>query len=228
MLLILLMGHIVHYRVWQQDLKLRTNCLGGFAHSISQVYCYLMVLAYIEGGVPQWFAYDDCCHFAKYVYNPVRFYVQNVNPMQRLLSKHTQMAVDAFHFPGHVDKYCREHMDPKRDPQIAAINTIVCEEVFSWLSRYSGMLRYMNKSHYLFFILCVVDTHNERTERRCQPPPPHPAQLVPLQDLEKPSPSDLYKEALAGEVAKKGLLGNIVQELERPLLQQRDADSRIP
>ena len=61
----------------------------------------------------------------RYVYNPVRFYVQNVNPMQRLLSKHTQMAVDAFHFPGHVDKYRREHMDPKRDPQIAAINTIV-------------------------------------------------------------------------------------------------------
>lgn len=37
-------------------------------------------------------------HNCRYVYNPVRFFVQNVHPMQRLLAKHMRMAVDVLYF----------------------------------------------------------------------------------------------------------------------------------
>jgi hypothetical protein len=84
--------------------------------SCSQVYAWLLLLFTMLGGVPGVLAYDDACHLIKFIMNAVRFDLKNVNCMQRLLARFTQLCVDPFHFGGHkkTDAFCQEHMDPKK------------------------------------------------------------------------------------------------------------------
>ena len=86
---------------------------------------------------------------------------------------------------GHIDKWCLENCDPHlfRDLDKVSVSTEsyllvsylciiimlwfqvdteVCEQTFSWLSRYGKMTRRMNRSTFLFFLLYMCDLHNER------------------------------------------------------------------
>ena len=40
------------------------------------------------------------------------------------------------------------------------VNTEVCEQLFSWLSKYSHMTKHMNRWRFLFLMLYVLDNHN--------------------------------------------------------------------
>jgi len=42
------------------------------------------------------------------------------------------------------------------------VDTEVCEQAFSWFSRYGKMTRKMNRHTYLFFILYLCELHNQR------------------------------------------------------------------
>ena len=42
----------------------------------------------------------------------------------------------------------------------------VCEQTFSWLSRYARSTKYMNKEHLLFSIIYICDLHNRRILNR--------------------------------------------------------------
>lgn len=42
------------------------------------------------------------------------------------------------------------------------VDTEVCEQVFSWLSRYGKMTRRMNRHTFMFFLLYIIDLHNAR------------------------------------------------------------------
>ena len=44
------------------------------------------------------------------------------------------------------------------------VDTEICEQVFSWLSKYSRMTKHMNRTTFIFFILYVCDLHNIREE----------------------------------------------------------------
>ena len=41
------------------------------------------------------------------------------------------------------------------------VNTEVCEQVFSWLSKYACITKHMNRWRFLFLILYILDNHNE-------------------------------------------------------------------
>ena len=40
------------------------------------------------------------------------------------------------------------------------VDTEVCEQTFSWLSRFSRITRHMNRQHFLFYILYICDLRN--------------------------------------------------------------------
>jgi hypothetical protein len=40
------------------------------------------------------------------------------------------------------------------------VNTEVCEQLFSWLSKYSHITKHMNRWRFLFLMLYVLDNHN--------------------------------------------------------------------
>ena len=41
------------------------------------------------------------------------------------------------------------------------VNTEVCKQVFSWLSKYAFITKHMNRWRFLFLILYILDNHNE-------------------------------------------------------------------
>lgn len=45
------------------------------------------------------------------------------------------------------------------------VNTEVCEQLFSWLSRFSYMTKHMNRWRFLFIMLYVIDNHNRDVEQ---------------------------------------------------------------
>lgn len=40
------------------------------------------------------------------------------------------------------------------------VNTEVCEQTFSWLSKYSSITRHMNRQNFLFYILYICKMRN--------------------------------------------------------------------
>lgn len=41
------------------------------------------------------------------------------------------------------------------------VNTEVCEQLFSWLSKFSPITKHMNRWRFLFLMLYVLDNHND-------------------------------------------------------------------
>ena len=46
------------------------------------------------------------------------------------------------------------------------VDTEVCEQTFSWLSRYAKITRRMNRAHFMFYLLYICDLHNCREESK--------------------------------------------------------------
>ena len=45
------------------------------------------------------------------------------------------------------------------------MNTEVCEQLFSWLSKFAPITKHMNRWRFLFLMLYLVDNHNHDVER---------------------------------------------------------------
>ena len=42
------------------------------------------------------------------------------------------------------------------------VDTEICEQTFSWLSRYARITKHMNKQHFLFYLIYICDLHNRK------------------------------------------------------------------
>ena len=69
--------------------------------------------------------------------------------------------VDRFHFPNHVDAWCRENLNPNDRPLLDDTCTEACDETFSWLCRYRGVTL-----HKLSIVCVQVQTLSKAHERR--------------------------------------------------------------
>ena len=72
-------------------------------------------------------------------------------PMRHL--NRIDRCVDPFHFRGHVDPECRANHDPHTRKQYDLLKRPVCEQYFSWLSRFKKIVRMMSLWDGLFFSL---------------------------------------------------------------------------
>ena len=82
------------------------------------------------------------------------------------------------HFQGHVDPWCHEHCNPDNLTAMKEVNHVqndykctiihsliilivfqvnseICEQTFSWMSRYDRITRHMNTERFMFFITCI-------------------------------------------------------------------------
>ena len=78
-----------------------------------------------------------------------------------------EMVVDKMHMRGHIDEWCKQNCDPRKFDALAKVmvnvnltilfflkvDTEVCEQVFSWLSRYSHRTPKMSQHTFMFFIV---------------------------------------------------------------------------
>jgi len=128
--------------------------------------------------------YDDGCHLRKFARNPCRKDTTSTSEQLACL----EIVVDKMHIAGHKDPWCLQNCDSRKIPELQKVNygvydhtysnsynsyhlniqvdTEVCEQTFSWLSRYSRMTRSMNRSHFMFFVLYVSDLHKQREEHK--------------------------------------------------------------
>jgi len=128
------------------------------AESLSQVYLFVLsLLASLDGHLPNIIGYDDGCHFGRFITNPIRM---AFNALTRALGA-IRVVIDRFHFRNHTDADCRAHYNPYDRPELKGVNTQICEESFSWLRGYSHIVRHMNKAHFMFFLLSMLDRHNK-------------------------------------------------------------------
>ena len=78
----------------------------------------------------------------------------------------TQIFVDNFHFKNHSldDDYCQEKTNPKLyTEQATDSNSEVCEQLFTWLSRFKFMIHHMGYAKATLFMQEMKDLHNEHT-----------------------------------------------------------------
>eukprot|EP00058_Branchiostoma_floridae_P001186 XP_002586674.1 hypothetical protein BRAFLDRAFT_105480 [Branchiostoma floridae] len=131
------------------------------AESKSQVYGHLhSLLSRSEMGKTEYIIYDDACHLRKFARNPAR--ADATETTRRLANM--EMLVDRMHMRGHVDPWCKKHCGTWRFEDLDLVNTEVCEQVFSWLSRFNRMTKHMNQHRFMFFLLYISHLHNVREE----------------------------------------------------------------
>ena len=70
------------------------------------VYFHLIYCAFLI----EYIIYDDACHLKKYACNPIR--TSETDTTKHIA--HCHIVVDRFHFPGHVDVWCKEHCNPNK------------------------------------------------------------------------------------------------------------------
>ena len=126
--------------------------------------------------------YDDACHLRKFSSNPAH---ADLTPQLKTLAK-IKMVVDRMHMKGHIDQWCKQNSDAKNLEALKKvrkcvvrdvvsnntvylyiqIDTEVCEQVFSWLSRCSKMTKRMDQHTVLSFILYLCELHNRFEEEK--------------------------------------------------------------
>ena len=94
--------------------------------------------------------YDDACHLKKFV--DKRFSSEKISSVK--------LKCDRVHFKNHTDEWCLSNCDPNSEPLLENVNTEKMEQLFSWLSSFSYMVRYMKQTTYSFFLLDMLDKHN--------------------------------------------------------------------
>jgi len=128
------------------------------SESKSQVYAHihnhLSKTAFSKTSI---ICYDDTCHLKKFAHNPVR------STQTAVASRIAEMEIlcDRFHFKNHIDVWCRQHCNPHTSENLQNVNTEVCEQLFSWLSKFGSITKHMNRYRFLFLMLYVLDNHNE-------------------------------------------------------------------
>lgn len=135
------------------------------AESKSQVYGFLHTFLKENAQSTadlRFICYDDGCHLKKYAANTKRV---NQTPTATRLSS-LNIVVDKMHFKGHIDPWCQENCNPYTFSELEKVDTEICEQIFSWMSKYARITQHMNRVHFLFFLLYLCDAHNRLCKRK--------------------------------------------------------------
>ena len=71
------------------------------------------------------------------------------------------MLVDKLHFPNHKGKWCRENCDPKKEKSLNDVNSVVCEQKFTYTNRFKNV-KCMSSTHFMLYLLYILDAQNLR------------------------------------------------------------------
>ena len=120
------------------------------SESITQVYCHIH--SHLEKNFntdiydPKNFTivYNDACHLKRFCIK-----CGHLNEINNYLST-AEIFCDILHFGNHIDTWCIQNCNPSQCESLIDVNTETCKHIFSWMSRYSYMTRYMNRNHFFY------------------------------------------------------------------------------
>jgi hypothetical protein len=76
--------------------------------------------------------YDDACHLAPFARNEKR---RKHSPATEKMAN-VKILVDKMHFAGHVGEWCMQNCNPYKEPDLANVNTQICEQSFRWMNSF--------------------------------------------------------------------------------------------
>ena len=118
--------------------------------------------------------YDNGCRLWKYARQTSR---KDITPTSKKLAD-VEIVIDKMHMAGHVDEWYKKNCDPYKIPHVSdtthtymykhiltlyflQVDTEICEQTFSWLSRYARTCISI-----LSYLIYICDLHNEREEKK--------------------------------------------------------------
>lgn len=122
--------------------------------SLSQVYVFLTWLWYTIATFPKLFAYDDACHLKRLVNS------RQKTAAGKFLASLT-MVVDKMNFKNHVDKWCKQNVNPHKVPEFCNLNTEACEQTFKFVPKFKHATKHMTYASYGLFHLTMCNMYNE-------------------------------------------------------------------
>ena len=77
------------------------------------------------------------------------------------LFRELDYVVDRLHIKGHVGEWCLTNCHPDLFPHLEGCNTVICEQLNFWLSKYKYIFKHMNHLRFNFFLYIILETYNE-------------------------------------------------------------------
>ncbi|CAF1102745.1 unnamed protein product [Brachionus calyciflorus] len=100
--------------------------------------------------------YDNSCHLSEYCQSKI----EN-GETEYSIFKETYFVIDNFHIKNHCRSKCTEKHSAKNFEELKSINTQICEELFSRISKSKHNTKHMGKNHFIFYYLVLFDSMNK-------------------------------------------------------------------
>ena len=136
------------------------------------------------------FVYDDMCHLKPFSEKDSQKSQSEIAEFFATLKK----AVDKLHFRGHKGAYCHKECDPWKLRELDEVNTVVCEQLFSWVNRFKAC-RNMNEARFFLYFLALIDMRNNDREKKLRKLL-HPKSIARFSKVTHVLESKNYDEAL--------------------------------
>ena len=116
--------------------------------------------------------YDDACHLVLFLMKR-----QGLSATAALLSV-VDWVIDRFHYPNHVDKWCKAHLHAGDRPIFDDACTEACEGYFSWLNKHGPRLRHTSSTRFGIYTLILIHLRNVNITSRKETQKPGDSQRV--------------------------------------------------
>ena len=129
------------------------------SESISQVFGHVAdFIGEVKPSNLEYLLYDDACHLGPYSTNYINSKSKSQTEATKVMGglKHL---VDKLHFKGHKGSWCHANCNPYTDTALKSVNTVICEQTFKSLNKYTNV-KAMNEFRFQFFFSYVIDLHN--------------------------------------------------------------------
>ena len=97
-----------------------------------------------------------------FLFNIRKYY----NKFHPLLHYNAYLSFDFFRGHKKTDAYCQSETNPNLFPELKPVNSVVCEQTFSFTNHYAN-LKAMNPARYNMFWLYILDLHYHYVEDPC-------------------------------------------------------------
>lgn len=128
-----------------------------YSESINQIVLFCLDLISFANQMPSFIGYDDGCHLKKFIQ---KRQIANLSDRGSKLSK-MKIFVDRLHMINHKDAWCKENCNMDHERELDGINSMVCEELNFWLSRFKHNVKHMNNLRINFFYFIIMNLRNE-------------------------------------------------------------------
>lgn len=117
--------------------------------SISTICDNLLNIVELLGKNFEYCIYDNACHLSEFVKK------KNLTEFSKM-----KFIIDNFHIKNHKRPKCKLEFSSDNYFELKNINTQVCEQLFSKISKLKHNVKHMSKNHFIFYFIYIFHNLN--------------------------------------------------------------------